>query len=82
MHRHVSIILTRHQSSEFHVPRYASRFMASSWWIGPDARWVGGDFLKGDGTGSFSIYGDKFPVSARFLPFFLPLCVQLSVRSG
>ncbi len=43
---------------------------------------AGGDFLKGDGTGSFSIYGDKFPVSARFLPFFLPLCVQLSVRSG
>ncbi|KAG5732067.1 hypothetical protein E4T56_gene18819 [Termitomyces sp. T112] len=21
----------------------------------------GGDFVKGDGTGSFSIYGDKFP---------------------
>jgi hypothetical protein len=25
---------------------------------------LGGDFLKGDGTGSFSIYGDKFPVNA------------------
>jgi peptidyl-prolyl isomerase H (cyclophilin H) len=22
---------------------------------------IGGDFMKGDGTGSFSIYGDKFP---------------------
>ena len=28
---------------------------------------LGGDFLKGDGTGSFSIYGDKFPVSKRAL---------------
>lgn len=25
--------------------------------------YLGGDFLKSDGTGSFSIYGDKFPVS-------------------
>ena len=24
---------------------------------------VGGDFINHDGTGSFSIYGDKFPVS-------------------
>lgn len=28
-----------------------------------NAETLGGDFLKGDGTGSFSIYGDKFPVS-------------------
>lgn len=26
---------------------------------------AGGDFIKGDGTGSFSIYGDKFPVSLQ-----------------
>lgn len=26
-------------------------------------RSTGGDFTKSDGTGSFSIYGDKFPVS-------------------
>jgi hypothetical protein len=31
--------------------------------------YLGGDFLKGDGTGSFSIYGDKFPVSSQHFPF-------------
>jgi hypothetical protein len=27
----------------------------------------GGDFLKGDGTGTFSIYGDKFAVRSLYL---------------
>jgi hypothetical protein len=28
---------------------------------------AGGDFTKADGTGTFSIYGDKFPVSAGYI---------------
>lgn len=35
--------------------------------------YLGGDFIKGDGTGSFSIYGDKFPVRA---------CQSFSSRSA
>lgn len=34
-----------------------------------DFGWLGGDFLKGDGTGSFSIYGEKFPVRAFHASF-------------
>jgi hypothetical protein len=40
---------------------------------------IGGDFLKGDGTGSFSIYGDKFPVSSQpslWRLVFLCVCLQ------
>ena len=57
--------------SEFQISCAKVRFsplMARSWWTDPDARCVGGDFLKGDGTGSFSIYGDKFPVSSFSSP--------------
>lgn len=33
-------------------------------WFCTEFLLLGGDFLKGDGTGSFSIYGDKFPVGS------------------
>ena len=35
--------------------------------VADSLRLAGGDFTKGDGTGSFSIYGDKFPVSPSHL---------------
>ena len=37
-------------------------------WSPYHERGVGGDFIKGDGTGSFSIYGDKFPVRSLCCP--------------
>ncbi|KAF8334362.1 cyclophilin-like domain-containing protein [Amanita rubescens] len=42
----------------------------------------GGDFIKGDGTGSFSIYGDKFPVRIRsFQPRHnIPTCFQYRMK--
>jgi hypothetical protein len=49
------------QCTEFHVSRYGSISVSST--ALTHTRLKGGDFLKGDGTGSFSIYGDKFPVN-------------------
>lgn len=54
---------------ELHVSRYAA--MNHYQVIADDNLLVGGDFIKGDGTGSFSIYGDKFPVGLH-----RPRCVS------
>ncbi|KAN0119001.1 Cyclophilin-like domain containing protein [Russula decolorans] len=43
-----------YKNATFHRTTVAQKAAAN-------ARVKGGDFLKGDGTGSFSIYGDKFP---------------------